>query len=202
MARPHVDPEPAEETQREAAHQDLATAIVNLGKAAQQRKTARREFLASTAIVAAAITKQLRRGDYIDIPERKVSAHELFGDIHARFSGDDMEVATLPGATYAVTRVFDGKGRVQQVLCREGYPGDEAGLDWAILEDFDAVGDDPHAMTSPDNEIESYHRATADECLLFAREAQHVIDAFANELRGDANDFAAAAQQLTKLAVR
>jgi hypothetical protein len=200
MARPHVDPEPADETQREAAHQDLATAIVTLGKAAQQRKTARRELVTSAAVVATAIRRQLRRGDTIDIDRREVPALQL-GDnlLNASLS---REVAKLPGAVYYVDRVFDAKGRLQQVLCREGWGHDTSGLDWAILDDIDGNGDDPRSMTSPDENTHSYHRASADECLIFAREAQHVIDAFANELRGDANDFAAAAQQLTKLAVR
>lgn len=157
---------------------DLAEAIVELGKAAQARKGARRDLMAATAVVAGAIRRQLRRGDSTEVGEAPSTA------------------------VYGVDRVYDGHGALCQVLIRESgkYPD---GTAWAVLEDIDVDGDDPRRLTSPDGiDVRVFHRATADECLLFAREAEALVAAFTAELREDTDTLAAAASRLAKLAVR
>jgi len=179
---------------------DLAQALVDLGKAATERRLARRQLEQATATVAAAIRKQLRAGDCISIEKRTVPADLVVADseldhINASFS-EDGQTATLGGAVYGVGRVFDAKGKLQQVLYREAI-----GPDWAILDEIEVHGDDPRALTDPEK-LQEYHRASAAERLLFAREAPDVIAEFARYAAGEASSFARAAGAVTKLAVR
>lgn len=168
---------------------DLAQAIVNLGKAAQHRTSARRELRDATELVAAAIRKQLRAGDIID--------------------GIAIDGSPEEGADYSVNRVCDARGRVQQVLCRgttdsrsmavlepietDTPPDLELPAGWITMSDprDDATADDP-----------GFHKASDNERQAFAKEVPAVIAAFEQQLREEAEAFGVAARALTKLAVR
>jgi hypothetical protein len=153
---------------------DLAQAIIDLGKAAEVRNHARRDLIESTATVAGAIAKQLRRGDHVSFragegPGPLVTYRvERFRDnSYVTFAGGEMKTIT--------------------VLCR--------GV--ALLQSIQGK------LFSPDHEEGGdFHLATPAERIRFADEAPMVVDAFAELVRREAAVFAETAKKAAKLTVR
>lgn len=160
---------------------DLAESLVELGRAAKTRSHARRELKEATEVVAAAIRKQLRSRDVVEVvdPDR---VDEMVG--------------------YCVVRVWDGEGNLQQVLARELAILEPIEESVSTSAEMMREGVTPFGTPDdPDGET-VFHVASARERSHFAQEAALVVKLFEKQLRQDAEDYTGAAQQLVKLAVR
>ena len=156
------------------APNDLAESIVALGKAAEQRRQARRTLIEATGTVAASLTKHLRRGDEVNVP----SATEQHTTVTYR-----VVRVRKPGVTFATQYI--------NVLARSD----------AILSEIDLEDDFDGPLTSPEYAWD-FTMASDAQRLAFAREAPAVVDTFRELLALQAAADDAAAQAITKLRVR
>ncbi len=192
---------------------DLASAIVDLGVAAEKRRTSRRELRQSVEVVAAAILKHSRTGDTVFVldDQWKVKRayviervgweveHELFADGYV----ESIKKSSLTrpalvkyemGAEVTVDRVkFHAEIYAGAVI---SDPRIKYGIqEWP---DGDVIGEaKPHGATfwrdvSADDAPyrADLHLATDQELSVFAAEAEEVVSSLAENLKSDAATFA------------
>src|SRR6266576_4888648 len=120
---------------------DLARAIIDLAKAAEGRRGARKQLLESTNVVARQIRSLLRTGDKISVPVPEENRRVLYECVRMQWVDQR-----------------DGKAYEEEVLAR----GD------AILEDTEAKPKGWIARAGrPINALHNLRFATADERLAF-----------------------------------
>lgn len=153
---------------------DLAQAIVDLGKAAEDRRHARHDLQEATDVVADAIAKQLRTGDSITIGDGTMGFPTAVYDVRSvswRVGGDSHSVVAA--------------------LCRNGAvlgtPPSGAGAFRSAY--------DPSTFAA-------LRLASGDERAAFALEAPRVVDGFTQALGKQAEKFASGAALVVQRAVR
>ncbi|MGH7686379.1 MAG: hypothetical protein ACREN2_06140 [Candidatus Dormibacteria bacterium] len=154
---------------------ELALAIADLAKAADERRTAHDLLEQVTSAVAASIAEQLQPGDCAEVPTQFKDAEAL----------------------YAVNTVFDGRGQLRKVLVRGGprwMVDDDLDEPYHVIEHLEEGGDE-RQLTSPDHALGVYFRTAQWPIVLedFAREAKSLAAAFAQEVRDEAEGYRAAA---------
>lgn len=178
---------------------DLAAAIVDLGKSAQSRKSARRHLEEAAATVAAAIRKHLRRGDEVEVEYLALTwngdhaAEPVWGPLPA----DNAEGAIL--VTYSVQRFRGADGTPQTALCREDTVLEHFTL---RLREYESPDGTPDDLVTDREGVKEWHAADEDDLEHFAREAGSVAKAFEEKLADEARSWDESAQLITKLVVR
>lgn len=167
---------------------DLTTALIQLSKAAEDRRIARRTLKEATETVALAIMKHLRSGDEITLSER------------GRILEIDRPIEIQMSPKYRVAKILDHSGRpLGQVFLQ----------DHAVLAAMD-LKDKPLEVES--NALLDYavvfkgraklHPPTLHQHIAFAKEAGEVIDAFRELLEKQGREYGAAARSVTKVVPR
>lgn len=162
-------------------HHDLAEALVDLSRAAQQRRTARRDLTEAGITVARAIRKHVRTYDDCDLSENLY--YEVAGLVE-----EDAPEGTRP--TPVLCRIqsvqgSDGKAREHFAHALEPIPGAKT-----------------RRYVDPRGDQQLYHLATPEQYLDFAEEAGRVIANYAQDLRDDAQTWTEAAGAIAKLTPR
>lgn len=164
---------------------DKPSVIDVLAKAAEERRTARKQLRVTADALAEQLVENLRRGDEVSLPGGPTySVDNVTWWVGEHGPPDEAEIFLSPSTEKALIRA-DGERQVALGDPRSTYFDDE-GIPYGV------VGRTLYssaALGTADKERYAYGRATDEELLSFLSEAKALATAFARKLRIEAKRF-------------